>query len=52
MGKRELYIKDEESFNDFIIRRISEREVVRVDGGEVISGKKLASPFEESQQVL
>jgi DNA gyrase subunit B len=42
-GKRELYIKDEESFNDFIIKRISEREVVRVDGGEAISGKKLAS---------
>ena len=32
-GKKELYIKDEESFNDFIIKRISEREVVRVDGG-------------------
>ena len=42
-GKKELYIKDEESFNDFIIRRIYEREVVRVDGGEVISGKKLAT---------
>jgi DNA gyrase subunit B len=42
-GKKELYIKDEESFNDFIIRRISEREVVRVDDGEVISGKKLAT---------
>jgi DNA gyrase subunit B len=42
-GKRELYIKDEESFNDFIIRRISEKEVVRVDGGEVISGKKLGA---------
>jgi DNA gyrase subunit B len=41
-GKREQYIKDEESFNDFIIRRISEKEVVRVDGGEVISGKRLA----------
>jgi DNA gyrase subunit B len=42
-GKREQYIKDEEGFNDFIIRRISEKEVVRVDGGEVISGKRLAA---------
>ena len=41
-GKKEQYIKDEEGFNDFIIKRISDREVVRVDGGEVISGKKLA----------
>lgn len=42
-GKKELYIKDEESFNDFIIRRISERESVTLDNGEVISGKKLTT---------
>jgi DNA gyrase subunit B len=42
-GKREIYIKDEERFNDFIIRRISERESVAVDNGEVISGKRLTT---------
>jgi DNA gyrase subunit B len=42
-GKREIYIKDEESFNDFIIRRISERESVAMDNGEVISGKRLTT---------
>jgi DNA gyrase subunit B len=42
-GKREIYIKDEESFNDFIIRRISEREKVALDNGEVISGKRLTA---------
>jgi DNA gyrase subunit B len=42
-GKREIYIKDEESFNDFIIKRISERESVAMDNGEVISGKKLTT---------
>jgi DNA gyrase subunit B len=41
-GKKELYIKDEESFNDFIIRRISEKEAFSVDTGEAISGKKLS----------
>jgi DNA gyrase subunit B len=42
-GKREIYIKDEESFNDFIIRRISDREKVALDNGEVISGKRLST---------
>jgi DNA gyrase subunit B len=42
-GKKEIYIKDEERFNDFIIRRISERESVAMDNGEVISGKKLTT---------
>jgi DNA gyrase subunit B len=42
-GKREFYIKDEESFNEFIIRRISEKEKVEAGEGNVLSGKKLAS---------
>ncbi len=42
-GKNEVYIKDEDSFNDFIVKRISERELVTVEGGDVISGKKLAA---------
>ncbi|MEJ2723996.1 MAG: DNA topoisomerase (ATP-hydrolyzing) subunit B [Deltaproteobacteria bacterium] len=41
-GKRELYIKDEESYNQYILKRISEKETLVV-GEEVLSGKKLAS---------
>ncbi len=42
-GKRESYIKDEESFNEFIIRRISEKEKVEAGEKNVLSGKRLAS---------
>jgi DNA gyrase subunit B len=42
-GKKEIYARDEESFHDFIVRRISEREKILVNDGAVISGKKLAS---------
>ena len=42
-GKKELYVREEESFNDFIVRRIAEKEKVQTDDGSVISGKKLAT---------
>ena len=40
-GKKEAYIKDEEGFNEFILKRIAEKETLFVDNGEGISGKKL-----------
>ena len=42
-GKKELYVREEESFNDFVIRRISEKEKVETSDATVISGKKLAT---------
>ena len=42
-GKKELYVREEESFNDFIVRRIAEKEKVQMDDGTVVSGKKLAT---------
>jgi DNA gyrase subunit B len=42
-GKKALYARDEESFHDYIVRRISEKEKIRASDGTVISGKKLAS---------
>jgi len=42
-GKKELYIKDEESFNDYILKRISEKETLSTGEGESISGRKLGS---------
>jgi DNA gyrase subunit B len=39
-GKKEIYIKDEESFNDFILKRISEKGKVTLENGEEISGKR------------
>jgi len=40
-GKKELYIKDEEDFNAFLLKRISQKEKVLLEGGEVISGQRL-----------
>jgi len=39
--KKELFIKDEEGFNDFILTRISENEAVLLDDGREISGNRL-----------
>ncbi len=39
--KKELFIKDEEGFNDFILTRISENETVLLDDGREISGNRL-----------
>jgi len=41
-GKKELYIKDEEGYNQYILKRISDKETV-LAGEHVLSGKKLAS---------
>ena len=40
-GKKERYIKDEEGFNAFLLKRISQKEKVLLADGEVISGQKL-----------
>jgi DNA gyrase subunit B len=40
-GKKELFIKDEEGFNDFILKRISEKEWILLDNGEEIKGQRL-----------
>ncbi len=39
--KKEFFIRDEEEFNDFILKRISEREKVVMDDGSEYSGNKL-----------
>ncbi|MBW1779195.1 MAG: DNA topoisomerase (ATP-hydrolyzing) subunit B [Deltaproteobacteria bacterium] len=39
--KKELFIKDEEAFNDFILKRVSENEVVVFDNGKEVSGSRL-----------
>jgi len=41
-GKKELYVKEEQGFNEYIIRKISDKEKVETDDGSVLSGKKLA----------
>jgi DNA gyrase subunit B len=40
-GKKELFIKDEEGFNDFVLSRISKKEKLVLEKGEEVSGKKL-----------
>ena len=39
--KKELFIKDEEGFNAFILTRISENEAVLLDDGREVSGNRL-----------
>ena len=39
--KKELFIKDEEAFNDFILERISLKEKVVLDSGKEFSGQRL-----------
>jgi DNA gyrase subunit B len=46
-GKREMYIKDQEKFNQFIIGRVSERERVLLGERGEISGKKLVTLFSD-----
>jgi DNA gyrase subunit B len=41
-GKKELYVKDEEGYNQYVLKRISDKETLVV-GEQVLSGKKLAS---------
>src|SRR4030043_662695 len=40
-NKKEMYIKDEDEFNDFILSRIAENEKVTLETGEAIKGQKL-----------
>jgi DNA gyrase subunit B len=40
-GKKELFIKDEEGYNDFLLTRIAEKEEIHFENGNSISGKKL-----------
>ena len=39
-GKKEIYVKDEEGFNNFILKRISEKGKVTLENGEEISGER------------
>jgi DNA gyrase subunit B len=41
-GKKEQYVKDEETFNELIIRRIAEKERLMVANKEDVSGQKLS----------
>ena len=40
-GKKELYLKDEDGFNEFILKRISDKETVILENNEEISGHRL-----------
>jgi len=40
-GKKELFIKDEDGFNEFLLNRISKKERVILENGDEISGQKL-----------
>ena len=40
-NKREKYVKDEESFNDLMLQRISEKETIFITDGNEISGQEL-----------
>ena len=42
-GKTEVFFHNEDSYNSYLIDRISQKEIVRVDGRKNISGKKLHS---------
>ena len=42
-GKAEVFLHNEDSYNSYLIDRISQKETVRVDGRKNISGKKLHS---------
>ena len=42
-NKKEMYIKDEDEFNDFILSRIAENEKVTLETGEAIKGQKLVT---------
>lgn len=41
--KKELFIKDEAEFNDFLLKRVSENEVVVFEDGRQVSGNRLIS---------
>ena len=41
-GKKEVFLKDEEGFNEFLLKRISQKEKVSFHDGAPLSGGKLA----------
>ena len=40
-GKKELFLKDEDGFNDLLLERIAQNEKIIMENGEEISGKRL-----------
>ncbi|UCF72573.1 MAG: DNA topoisomerase (ATP-hydrolyzing) subunit B [Deltaproteobacteria bacterium] len=40
-GKTELFFHNEDSYNSYLIDRISEKEIVRINGRKRVSGKRL-----------
>ncbi|UCF58060.1 MAG: DNA topoisomerase (ATP-hydrolyzing) subunit B [Deltaproteobacteria bacterium] len=40
-GKKEWFIKDEDGLNEYLLKRISQKERVSLESGEEISGRKL-----------
>ncbi len=42
-GKQEIYIKDEDEFNDYILERIAKNERVITGNGEEIAGQRLVT---------
>jgi len=40
-GKKEAYIKDDQGFHDFLMKRISQKESLTIKGGETLSGRRL-----------
>jgi len=42
-GKKEVFFHNEDNYNSYLIDRISEKEVVQVNGQKKITGKKLRS---------
>ena len=41
-GKKEMFLKDEDEFHAFMLKRISENEKVRLENGQYISGPRLS----------
>jgi DNA gyrase subunit B len=41
VGKKELFIKDEDGFNQFLLQRTSEKEKIISDSGRAIEGERL-----------
>ncbi|MDR9484729.1 MAG: DNA topoisomerase (ATP-hydrolyzing) subunit B [Sediminimonas sp.] len=50
-GKSEVYIKDEASMNDYLIQQGVEGAVLRLSGGQEISGQDLVRVVEEARQL-
>jgi DNA gyrase subunit B len=41
-GKKEMFLKDEDEFHAFMLKRISDNEKVRLENGQYISGPRLS----------